>query len=116
VNWRPSAPRASGLVCSGDRLVITLSQSRGSSETAREAPDRVALDGELGLPYALLSVGDGDVPKLRVGAHDLLGHLLEGVLLLLNLLLESLPLLLGLLHPLLGRLLDGCCCSACPER
>src|SRR5215203_1994994 len=66
----------------------------------------VALDGELSLPYALLGVGDGDVPKLRVGAHDLLGHLLEGLLLLLSLLLEGL-LLLGLLHPLLGGLLDG---------
>src|SRR5215207_9695164 len=67
----------------------------------------VALDGELGVLNALLGVGDGDVPKLRVGAHYLLGHLLEGLLLLLGLLLEGLPLLLGLLHPLLGRLLQG---------
>src|SRR5215216_5360759 len=56
----------------------------------------VALYGELGVLKALLGVGNGDVPKLRVGAHDLLGHLLEGLLLLL-----------GLLHPLLGRLLEG---------
>ena len=67
----------------------------------------VALDGELGVLKAFLGVGDGDVRKLRVGAHDLLGHLLEGLLLLLSLLLEGLLLLLGLLHPLLGRLLEG---------
>src|SRR5215213_1100554 len=67
----------------------------------------VALDGELGISQALLGVREGYVEQLRVGAHDLLGHLLEGLLLLLSLLLESLPLLLGLLHPLLGRLLDG---------
>src|SRR5215218_4702734 len=67
----------------------------------------VALDGELGVLKALLGVGEGDVPKLRVGAHYLLGHLLEGLLLLLGLLLEGLLLLLGLLHPLLGSLLEG---------
>src|SRR5215212_2223023 len=67
----------------------------------------VALYGELGVLKALLGVGNGDVPKLRVGAHDLLGRLLEGLLLLLSLLLEGLLLLLGLLHPLLGRLLEG---------
>src|SRR5215213_2305380 len=67
----------------------------------------VALYGELGIPYALLGVGDGDVEQLSVAAHDLLGHLLEGLPLLLGLLLEGLLLGLGLLHPLLGRLLDG---------
>src|SRR5829696_7926461 len=67
----------------------------------------VALDGELSIPYALLSVRERDVEKLRIAAHDLLGHLLGVLLLLLDLLLEGLLLLLGLLHPLLGGLLDG---------
>src|SRR5215203_5041528 len=67
----------------------------------------VALDRELSIPYALLGVGERDVEKLRIAAHDLLGHLLEGLLLLLSLLLEGLLLGLGLLHPLLGGLLDG---------
>src|SRR5215212_6768479 len=62
----------------------------------------VALDGKPGVPHALLGVGDGDVEQLGVAAHDLLGHLLEGLLLLLGLLLEALLLLLGLLHPPLG--------------
>src|SRR5829696_6998518 len=66
----------------------------------------VALDGELSIPKALLGVRERDVEKLRIAAHDLLGHLLEGLLLLLGLLLEGLLLGLGLLHPLLGRLLD----------
>jgi hypothetical protein len=39
MNWRPNAPRASGLVCSGDRLVITTSQLRESPETVEEAPE-----------------------------------------------------------------------------
>ena len=59
------------------------------------------------LPKALIGIRDGDVEQLRIGAHDLLGHLLEGLLLLFSLLLEGLLLLLGLLQPLLGRLLDG---------
>src|SRR5215218_6820867 len=74
--------------------------------------------GKLSVLEALLGVGEGDVEKLRVGAHNLLSHLLEGLLLLLSLLLEGLLLLLsllleglllllGLLHPLLGRLLEG---------
>src|SRR5215218_9463682 len=63
--------------------------------------------GKLSVLEALLGVGEGDVEKLGVGAHDLLSHLLEGLLLLLSLLLEGLLLLLGLLHPLLGRLLEG---------
>src|SRR5918998_3894560 len=67
----------------------------------------VVVDREPRLPEALLGVGEGDVEELGVGAHDLLGHLLEGLLLLLGLLLEGLLLLLGLLHPLLGRLLEG---------
>src|SRR5215212_5945387 len=67
----------------------------------------VAFDRELSLLETLLGVREGDVEQLRIGAHDLLGHLLEGLLLLLGLLLEGLPLLLGLLHPLLGRLLEG---------
>src|ERR687893_683061 len=67
----------------------------------------VVVDREPRLPQALLGVGEGDVEELGIGAHDLLGHLLEGLLLLLGLLLEGLPLLLGLLHPLLGRLLQG---------
>src|SRR5918997_2412929 len=67
----------------------------------------VVLDREPRLPKALLGVGEGDVEELGVGAHDLLGHLLEGLLLLLCMLLERLALLLGLLHPLLGRLLQG---------
>src|SRR5215204_2422612 len=75
----------------------------------------VALYGELSIPEALLSVGEGDVEKLGVGAHDLLAHLLEGLLLLLSLLLEGL-LLLGLLHPLLGRLLDGLLLLLCLPR
>src|SRR5918997_820284 len=67
----------------------------------------VVLYREPRLPQALLGVGEGDVEELGVGAHDLLGHLLEGLLLLLGLLLEGLPLLLGLLHaePLLPGLL-----------
>src|ERR671916_1245289 len=67
----------------------------------------VVVDREPRLPQALLGVGEGDVEELGVGAHDLLGHLLEGLLLLLGLLLEGLLLFLGLLHPLLGRLLQG---------
>src|SRR5215217_7332961 len=63
--------------------------------------------GKLSVLEALLGVGEGDVEKLGVGAHDLLSHLLEGLLLLLSLLLEGLLLLLGLLHPLLGGLLEG---------
>ena len=39
MNWRPNAPRASGLVCSGDRLVITTSQRQESPETVEEAPE-----------------------------------------------------------------------------
>src|SRR5215208_5159991 len=45
----------------------------------------VALYGELSVLEALLGVGEGDVEKLRVGAHDLLSDLLEGLLLLLGL-------------------------------
>jgi hypothetical protein len=43
MNLRLSAPRASGLVCSGDRLVITTSQARefpespGPTDTPTEA-------------------------------------------------------------------------------
>jgi hypothetical protein len=40
MNWRPSAPRVSGLVCSGDRLVITSSERRASPEAAEEEPER----------------------------------------------------------------------------
>jgi hypothetical protein len=40
MNLRPSALRASGLVCSGDRLVFTTSQLRESPETLEEEPER----------------------------------------------------------------------------
>jgi hypothetical protein len=40
MNLRLSVPRASGLVCSGDRLMITTSQLRESPETAEEEPER----------------------------------------------------------------------------
>jgi hypothetical protein len=40
MNWRPNALRASGLVCSGDRLVINTSRLRESPETVREAQER----------------------------------------------------------------------------
>jgi hypothetical protein len=40
MNLRPSVPRASGLVCSGDRLVITTSRLRESPQTAEEEPER----------------------------------------------------------------------------
>ena len=67
----------------------------------------VALDGEPSGLQALLGIGEGDVEQLRVAAEHFLGHLLEGVLLLLSLLLEGLLLLLELLHPLLGSLLES---------
>jgi hypothetical protein len=56
----------------------------------------VALDGEPGGAQTFLGVREGDVEQLRIAAHDLLGHPLEGPLLLLSLPLEGLPLLLGL--------------------
>jgi hypothetical protein len=40
MNYRPSAPGASGLVCSGARLVITTAQLRESPETVEEEPER----------------------------------------------------------------------------
>jgi hypothetical protein len=40
MNWRPSAPKASGRVCSGDRLVITTARFRESPQMAAEKPDR----------------------------------------------------------------------------
>src|SRR5215213_5352865 len=71
----------------------------------------VALDGELGVLKALLGVGEGDVPKLRVGAHYLLGHLLEGLLLLLGLSREvgtgGVKELHVSVHQLLDHLLGG---------
>src|SRR5215212_9917216 len=63
--------------------------------------------GELGRAQTLLGVREGDVEQLRIAAKHLLGHLLEGLLLPLSLLLEGLLLLVGLFHPLLGRLLGG---------
>src|SRR3712207_128611 len=44
----------------------------------------VALDGELGRPQPFLGVRDGDAEELRDRAQNLLGHLLEGLLLLLG--------------------------------
>src|SRR5829696_3040375 len=58
----------------------------------------VALDREPGSSHPFLSIGDRDAQELRVGAQHFLGHLLEGLLLLLSLLLEGLALFVDLLR------------------
>jgi hypothetical protein len=40
MNYRPSAPKDSGLVCSGDRLVIPTSQLRESPQMVEEELQR----------------------------------------------------------------------------
>jgi hypothetical protein len=40
MNLKLSAPRGSGLVCSGDRLMISASELQESPETVEEEPER----------------------------------------------------------------------------